>query len=176
VRRAWAAATAAAKTARVALAGAAEVELPRAQERHRRRPRAHDPGVVGQRHQQAVGVQPTVGAARQGPDDVGADPGQDRRRRGQPGRRVVVAGDRHHGRGRSPAMDLGEEAEPRGQGARGRVAGVEHVAGHQHRVDRLGLDHVQEPGHEGRVLAIPRQLVQRVAQVPVRRVQDPHGR
>ncbi len=152
------------------------VEIPRAQVRHRRHQRADRAAGVAQRHHQRPGVDRAVGVAPDRADHVDAGRGQERRRRGQARRRVVVAGDRHHLQVRPAPVGLGQKAVPGRQRSGRRVAGVEHVAADQHRVDGLGRDRVAQPVEERRVLAIARQIVQRVPEVPIRRVQDPqHG-
>ena len=53
-----------------------------------------------------------------------------------------------------------------------RVGLVEDVAGDQQRVDRVLGDLVQQPGQEGVVLGAAVEVVQGVAEVPVRSVQQ----
>ena len=152
------------------------VHVARPQVRHRRHHRAHRSAGVGQRHHQPRRVEAPGAVARDAADHPRAHAREQRRGRGQPRRRVVVAGDRHHRQVRSSAVGLGEEAVPRGQRGRRRVAGVEDVAAHQHRVDGLGVERVEQPAQEPRVLPVTRQIVQRVSQVPVGGVQDAHAR
>ena len=92
-------------------------------------------------------------------------------------RRIVVARDHHDANGWQSTTQLGEEAEPLllCRGWRGR--GIENIASDQYQLDGLRDGGIDKPRQErAMLLAAVDFTAQRLAQVPVRRVQQPHER
>jgi hypothetical protein len=86
---------------------------------------------------------------------------------------VVARGHDHRGpRAEQPADDPVEH----GRRVRGGHRPVVDVAGDQHHVDRLLGDHARQPREHRLLLGQQLGAVQRPAEVPVRGVQEAHGR
>ena len=111
-------------------------------------------------------------AARHTADDVDSEGREHGVRRVEARGGVVVAAHDDDAQVRKPAPRLAQEPEPGLLGTRGRVGGVEDVAGDQQRVDPLLVDRVQQPVEEAAMLDVPRHVVQRMAEMPVGRVQE----
>ncbi len=149
-------------------------EVGRAQVGHRCAPRrrlALDP----ERRQQPAGVDGPF-APWQGPDHLHPERIQEGRRRLQPPRGVVVAGDDHRAELRPSQPGLDQEGVERPLGGRRRVGRVEHVAGDHQGVGRPLLEQVEQPAEKLLVLEGPVVAVEGVAQVPVGGVDEAeHG-
>ena len=103
-----------------------------------------------------------------------AELAQHRAGRAEPRRRVVVAGDRDDVHRRPPSPRRREQLEPHSFRARRRGRAVEHVSrDHQH-VRCLALAGLEQPRQEGGVLVLARHLLERVPEVPVGCVEQPH--
>ena len=106
-------------------------------------------------------------------DRAGVEQRQQRSRRLDAARRVVVARRHHDGQVRhahSGLLRSGRAAAAR----RPRVGVVEDVAGDQQRVDLFAFERAEQPVEEARVLVAALVLVQRLPQVPVGGVEDSH--
>ena len=90
----------------------------------------------------------------------------------QPGRRVVVAGDDHHRA--APGRQVEQRPVDDALGLGGGRRGVEQVAGHDHEVDVVALGDAGDLGEDGPVLGGPGPPADRLADVPVGRVEHPH--
>ena len=96
------------------------------------------------------------------------------RGRVQPVRRVVVSPDHHHLERGVAAPRLREKAVVLRLRPRRGIRRVEDVAGHQERVHPLLPDGLEQPAQEGLVFEIPWYVVERMSQVPIRSVKQPH--
>ncbi len=148
-------------------------EVRRPQVRHRRHPRPPHAVPVAQRDEEPVRVEAAVDAG-QLPHDRHVERGQDLARRLEARRRVVVAGDGNDPEALPAPARRDEEPVPVALRRRGRVRGVEDVARDEERIDVALHDRVEEPREKGRVLLLAGRIVERVTEVPVGRVQEPH--
>jgi hypothetical protein len=153
-------------------------QIRRAQERHRRHVSRHPSMPVRERNDQAVHVQPPPALARHvshRPDHVDPHGLQQRRRRVQPRCRVVVAADDHHVQRRQPPPRLGQELVPARLRLRWWIRRIEHVPRDHQRIHRLRDQRLHQPAQEPLVLVVARHVMQRMPQVPVRRMQETHS-
>ena len=141
--------------------------------RHPGRDLAGTGGALAERDDESLDVDLPFGT-REEPHDVHRESRQDRSRRLEPRRRVVVAGHDDDLQAPAPAARVGQEAVPAGQRRGGRVGPLEDVAADEKGVDALLLEEVEEPVEERPVLRLAVPVVEGMAQVPVGRVDDPH--
>ena len=92
----------------------------------------------------------------------------------QGGRVMIAADDDHMTAGR--AGQAMEKAVVEGQGAAARGGGVEDIPGHQQGVDGLAFDQIGQPVQEPGLLLVPGAAMKTMAQVPIRGVNQTHGR
>ncbi len=116
-----------------------------------------------------------VGQAQHVADDAGAVRFEQRARRLQPSRRIVVAGNDDDVELRSARAGLLQEPVKLLLRCGRRIGGIEHVAGDQERVDFLGGDGVQQPVEETLVFVSTFVIVQGLAKMPVGSVKQTHG-
>ena len=147
----------------------------RPQERDRDAPGVHGAVLACQRDDEAFEVDVAGGVAHDVADDARAVRFQQRPRRFQPARRIVVAGDDDDVQLRRAHPGLLQEPVQLALRRGGRVRIVEHVARDQQGVRFLGDDRVEQPVEKAPVLVGPVEIVQGLAEVPVGSVQQPHG-
>lgn len=146
-------------------AGAGDLGGP--QEGQRQAPGAGLARLVGERHQQAFGVQGAVVAPADPAQGVGAQAVHQRGGQLHAVAAVVVAGDQHDIQHRQPCVGRDDEVvEQRLGGERG-VHYVEEVTGHQQSVGPAFGQGVEQPGEEGAMLGVALLAVEALAQVPV---------
>jgi hypothetical protein len=100
---------------------------------------------------------------------------EERRRRLQTGRRIMVAGDQHDVQMRHAAARGGEKAVQQALAGGGGVGIVEDVAAHQQRFDVVFDQRVEQPVEKLPMLPAPVMAVQCLAEMPVRGMQQAHG-
>ena len=146
----------------------------RPQKRHRDAPGAHLASPVFERHHQPRQID-TILIGADLADHAGLEQREKRRGRLQPARRIVIAGAEHDIQMRHPTPRFGKKTVKLGLRRGGRVAVVEDIAGNEQRVDLLADQRFEQPVEKLLVFVATLKLVKRLAEMPVRSVQQTHA-
>ena len=130
---------------------------------------------VAQRDDRAVGVHLLAGAEGEPTDDAYIDGAEDRTRRVESGRRVVIPADGHDVEGGEASPGSRQEVVPGALGPNRWIGRLEDVACDEQRVDGVLLDLLEEEVEERSVLFGSVVVSEGVSEVPVGGVEELQG-
>ena len=109
-------------------------------------------------------------------DGSGIKRGKQRRGRFQSARRVVIAGDDDDIQVRNTLLGGSEKTVELLLGGGGRIGIIEDVAGDQQDINLFGCESVEQPVQKSLMLVIPLKVMQGLAEMPIRGMQQTHDR
>jgi hypothetical protein len=124
--------------------------------------------------QQTIGIDATIAAAWEAANHSYAEALQQRTGRFKATGRIMVAADKHHVKRGHPAGRARHEIIELALRRDRRILAVKNVPGDQQGINGMLLQSILKPGKERRMLVIAGEVMEFLAKMPVRRMEDFH--